>query len=252
MIRTGSSTRLATIFIDLAKTYGPLVRVGPNTILTSNIALLRKTGAVRGTYTRDDWYLAFRFQPWTDNVFNMRDISIHDKRKGMVAIGYNISGREVDLIEPSVDEQIATTVELLREKYVVGEGRLLDFAALASYLTMDVITRAAFGREFGHLKEDRDVTGYLTQLRKLWPIISVVTEWPALRSLIYSKWYLWAFGPKSTDETGMGKVLGVVAQVVEERFRGRSKPEGRKDMLVSLSPNCIISRKMPWNPPTTN
>lgn len=96
-------------------------------------------------------------------------------------------------------------VALLKRKYADGKT-LCEFAALSSYVTLDVITRAAFGRAFGHLHADADVTGYLTQLRSIWPMVSVVNEWPLLRRLFYSTWYIALFGPKVTDETGLGKV----------------------------------------------
>jgi hypothetical protein len=72
---------------------------------------------------------------------------------------------------------------------------------------MDIITRAAFGREFGHLKTDSDVTGFLTEIRDAWPMVSTVAEWPMARRLLFSRTYLSFFGPKPTDQTGSGKLM---------------------------------------------
>lgn len=60
MIRAATSARLSAIFGEIGKKYGPLVRIAPNQILTSDVDFLRKTGAVRGTYNRGPWYTAFR------------------------------------------------------------------------------------------------------------------------------------------------------------------------------------------------
>lgn len=211
MVRASTSTKLSEIFEQLGREYGPLVRIGPNQVLTSDGDFLRKSGAVRGTYDRTSWYVAFRWQPYVDNTFNLLDHAAHDRRKGQISTAYNISGREVDLVEPSVDEQVLVMLDLLRAKYLPRpENRrppLLDFSELSSYLTMDVITRAAFGREFGHMKNDSDVTGFLTQLRQAWPVVSLVNEWPALRTILYSRPYLSMFGPKVTDKTGLGKLM---------------------------------------------
>lgn len=60
IIRAATSTRLSDAFGEAGKRFGPLVRIGPNYILTSDADFLRKTGAVRGTYNRSPWYTAFR------------------------------------------------------------------------------------------------------------------------------------------------------------------------------------------------
>lgn len=146
-----------------------------------------------------------------DSVFNLQDHAIHDKRKGQVSTAYNITGHEVDLIEPSIDEQILMMLDALRTKYVAKNEKpsppLLDFSVFSSFLTMDVITRAAFGEEFGHLRSDSDVTGFLTHLREQWPIVSLVNETSFLRSFFYSKTYLRFFGPNITDPAGLGKLM---------------------------------------------
>lgn len=146
-----------------------------------------------------------------DSTFNLQDHVTHDQRKGQISTAYNITGREVDLIEPSIDEQILMMVEALREKYVPKRDKpitpLLDFSDFSSFLTMDVITRAAFGEEFGHLRTDSDVTGFLTHLRQQWAMVSLVNETAFLRSFFYSKTYLKFFGPNITDPTGFGKLM---------------------------------------------
>ncbi|KAK7729152.1 hypothetical protein SLS63_006281 [Diaporthe eres] len=151
------------------------------------------------------------WQPYMDSVFTLQEYDVHDRRKGQISTAYNITGREVDLIEPGIDEQILVMLDALRTKYVAKNDKpsppLLDFSDFSSFLTMDVITRAAFGEEFGHLRSDSDVTGFLTHLRKQWPMVSLVNETPFLRSFFYSKAYLRLFGPNITDPTGFGKLM---------------------------------------------
>lgn len=214
MMRASTSTRLSEIFEQLGQEYGSVVRIGPNQVLVSDPSILRKVGAVRGTYHRTPWYVAFRWHAYADNTFNLTDPVAHDKRKSQVAISYNIRGREVDLIEPSIDEQVLVMLDVLRKKYLPTPENprppLLDFSEMSSYLTMDVVTRAAFGQEFGHMKTNSDVTGFLGNVRAAWPMVSLVTEWPALRSILYSKVYLSLFGPKVTDKSGVGKLRSYV------------------------------------------
>lgn len=146
-----------------------------------------------------------------DSTFNLQDHVSHDKRKAQISTAYNITGREVDLIEPSIDEQILVMLHALRTKYLPKRDKpnppLLDFSDFSSFLTMDIITRAAFGDEFGHLRSDSDVTGFLTQLRTHWPMVSLINETPFLRSLFYSKTWLRLFGPSISDKSGIGKLM---------------------------------------------
>lgn len=146
-----------------------------------------------------------------DSTFNLQEHVAHDKRKGQISTAYNVSGREVDLIEPNIDDQILVMLDALRTKYVPKHGKpsapLLNFSDFSSFLTMDVITRAAFGEEFGHLRSDSDVTGFLTHLREQWPMVSLVNETSFLRSFFYSKTYLRFFGPNISDRTGFGKLM---------------------------------------------
>lgn len=60
MIRAAISEKLNVAFEEAGKTYGPLVRIGPNQILTSDADFLRRTGSVRGTYNKSRWYIAFK------------------------------------------------------------------------------------------------------------------------------------------------------------------------------------------------
>lgn len=249
MIRASISTRLSDVFEEVGRDYGSLVRIGPNHIVTSDPDLLRKSGAVRGTYDRSSWYNATKFNPYTDSTLNISDHVAHDKRKGQISTAYNISGREVELIEPNIDKQILAMVDLLKAKYAYRSTAenpvppLLDFSDLSSYLTMDVITRAAFGQEFGHMKTESDVTGFLTQFRENWPFLALVTEWPALRSMLYSKPYLSLFGPKVTDKKGMGRIMSVVAQHVKERFDKPDSKSAQKDMLGSWIQHGVTQKQ---------
>ncbi|KAK4216726.1 Pisatin demethylase [Rhypophila decipiens] len=238
MILTARSARMSTIFADLSRQYAsPVVRIGPNDVLTDDVELLRRMGAVRGTYDKSDWYKSLRWQAYVDSTFTTSNHAVHDTRKARIAVAYNISGREqVDLVEPTVDEQVTAMIRLLRGKYLPEPGRLFDFSRVSSYFTMDVVTRAAFGKEFGNLTQDKDVTGFITGLRDAWPVISMVAEWPFMRRMLFSKTYLWFFGPKPTDQNGQGKLMGAVVDVVADRFGNDKKVDDvstKKDMLAS-------------------
>ena len=55
------------------------------------------------------------------------------------------------------------TIDLIERKYVSDEHRFqpVDIATISQYFTLDVITSLAFGRNFGHTKNDADVHSYI-------------------------------------------------------------------------------------------
>lgn len=215
LMTTSTSGRIDAIFEETAQKYGPVVRIAPNEVLTSDVDVLRRAGAVRGTFERyHSWYSGVRFAE-VENTITLPGREAHDRRKARIAVSYNISGREVDLLEPSVDAQVLAMMALLRRKYVGGGGGggraaapLLDFALLSSYLTLDIITRAAFGREFGYLRADADTTGWLEQLRGSFVVVALVNEWPLARRILYSRWFFKLFGQRPTDKKGSGRIWG--------------------------------------------
>lgn len=66
LARMAISAREEEMYRDINNKYGPLVRVGPNELLTDDPEVLRRTGAVRGKYGKDSWYISSRFNPYQD------------------------------------------------------------------------------------------------------------------------------------------------------------------------------------------
>lgn len=71
---------------------GPIARIAPNHLVTSNPDFWAKINAVRSPYTRSPWYYhAARFEPGKDNVFTDCDNDSHDARRKKMAAGVSIS-----------------------------------------------------------------------------------------------------------------------------------------------------------------
>ncbi|RYP26778.1 hypothetical protein DL767_007910 [Monosporascus sp. MG133] len=229
LARVARGGRQFWVYRDMRGKYGPLVRVGPNELSTDDPDVLRRIAGVRSPYARDPWYLAARFDPYHDNVFTILDADAHDRFKARIAGAYG--GRETPALEPGVDDQVRALLDLLRRRYLStpGEPRLVEFAELTSFFTMDTITRSAFGKEFGYLRTDSDVYGFLAGVRETWPGLAVALDLPWIRKVLFSRLYLRLFGPKVTDTSGLGKLMGVAEEVVAKRFSPDAKQE--KDML---------------------
>lgn len=66
---------------------GPLARIAPNVLLTSDVNLMRRMAAARSKYQRNDWYMAFRFNPERDSITSLRDAEAHAQLKMKLAPG---------------------------------------------------------------------------------------------------------------------------------------------------------------------
>ncbi|KAI2640812.1 BcABA1, cytochrome P450 monooxygenase [Hypomontagnella submonticulosa] len=234
LARVAKGGRQFWVYRDMYKKYGPLIRVGPNELSTDDPEVIRKMNAARSTYGRDPWYVAARFDPYHDNVFTMLEAGPHDKFKAKIAGAYG--GRETPALEPGINDQIRALLDLIRRKYVSSadssEFRPVDFAELISFYTIDVITRSAFGEEFGCLKTDSDVHGFFTSVKDSWAGLAIALDVPYIRNVLFSPLFLKFFGPKPTDPAGMGKLMGIAKEVVSKRFAPGA--EEKKDMLGSF------------------
>lgn len=71
----------------LIKISGPLVRIGPNELLSTDPDVLRNMSSVRSAYTKGDFYESGRIVPGVDNVVSMRDEEKHKAMRAKMAPG---------------------------------------------------------------------------------------------------------------------------------------------------------------------
>lgn len=195
------------VYNDLAKKYGHLIRVSPNTILTDDPDVLRRMSGARGTYGKDGFYTGSLKHPDHDTMFSTMDMQIHDQIKAKLAGPYG--GRETSAMEPIVDDMIRELHQHIRDEVSIGPGRehVVNFANVANFFTMDVITRISFGREMGFLRNHADVHGLMAALRYAMKTYTIPMNIPWLRSITTSNYFLKTLGPKSTDKEGPGTTM---------------------------------------------
>lgn len=210
MLRATLSGQQAASYYALGREYGPLVRIGPNDLLTGDPEVLRRMNAARSRYKRATWYDAIKMDPYVRSLFTTREPAEHDKLKAQLAFGYG--GKENPAIEADVDEQLAGLVSLIRGKYIstAAELRPLDFAQRVNYFTLDAITKIAYGRAFGYLATDSDVYNYIETTRAHVPVIASLGDVPWLARLVFSSTGLRLIGPKITDKDGVGRMMAYV------------------------------------------
>ncbi|KIW13508.1 hypothetical protein PV08_08696 [Exophiala spinifera] len=224
-----------TLYLESAEacfkygTLGPLIRVAPDELITSDPELLRRMLNVRSPYRRSDWYEAIRVDPEHDNVLSERDDERHAMLRSKMSNGY--AGKEIPNLEGAIDDVIGKLVNLIEKKYLSTKGqyRPMDFGRLAQYLTMDVIGEIAFGKAFGFLEDDEDKFSYISTTESTIPLIILTGAFPWLAKIAQSS-MMKAFMPKDTDAYGLGKIMG--QQVVQERFM--TDATDHMDMLGSF------------------
>ena len=172
--------------------------------------------------------------PRGGSLFDEPDTKVHDLFKARLSFGY--SGRENPGLENDIDSVVATLMGYIKDKYISSDERgvlkKMDLATVMQYFTLDVITRIAYGQEFGWLAADADVYGWMATVKKAVPAIALMAEHTLLRKIFMSRWFLSLFGPKHSDKDGMGRVMGVAREIVARRFG--EKAEDKKDMLGSF------------------
>ncbi|KAK2776898.1 benzoate 4-monooxygenase cytochrome p450 [Colletotrichum kahawae] len=231
--------------------YGPVVRIGPNDLVTNDAELLRRMWAVRSPYRKGAWYQAVRFDPTRDNIISMRNDHDHNELRAKMAIGVSwdmfrsfsilrsisskqYSGKENEGLESTVDSQIQSLVRLIEEKYVstAVNFRPVDLCRKIQYLTLDIITSLAFGYHFGYLEQDADVHRYIQMTEESMPVMMTLTVFPQLAKLLQSPLFRRAM-PSEHDRVGFGQFIAVAKRVVAERLMS-DKTAKRRDMLGSF------------------
>lgn len=66
---------------------GPVARVGPNLLVTSDAELLRKIGMARSTYSRAEWYDAMKFDPRINNTISENNEKKHNELRYKLSHG---------------------------------------------------------------------------------------------------------------------------------------------------------------------
>lgn len=213
MAKSSVSGRGYKVWYEVSRKYGPLVRIGPNDLLTDDPDIIRRLSATKSQYRRSSWYDPNRLDPYDHSMFSLRDNAAHDRLKGRTAAAY--SGKENPALEAEIDLVLAQLVDRIRARYVSAPGDLrpLDFATMAQYFTLDSITKVAFGECFGFLSREEDVNGYIRTVESIATVMAMSGEIPLLCSIVASPLVLKLAGPKKTDKSGLGKLMALVSTI---------------------------------------
>lgn len=69
---------------------GSFARIGPNLLVTDDVAFLRRMSAPRSLYTRGEWYDGVKLDPDVNNVISERNEQRHAEIRAKLANGVGI------------------------------------------------------------------------------------------------------------------------------------------------------------------
>jgi cytochrome P450 len=137
-------------------------------------------------------------------------------------------GRDIHTLEPDVDARVSELLDLMR----TCTAKPVDFAHLARYFVLDVLSTVAFGRPFGFMAANDDLWGYNQASNDYLLILGLIANHRPIRWLLSRDWIQKLVAPKTTDTSGLGPALAFAHQAVAERFGPDAKV--RKDLLGSF------------------
>ncbi|KAK5662353.1 hypothetical protein OQA88_8263 [Cercophora sp. LCS_1] len=229
------------LYVDLGKAvqeYGNVVRIARNYVVCGDPAEIRRIWGVRSTFDRSDWYRAFRWDPPQDSSLTIRDPTAHPALRAKLAPGYG--GRGVEGLHEAVDEGIEQLIQLIETEYLStdSEYKPVDFAVKTQYMTLDIITKIAFGDALGFLAADSDLYGYVERWKgkAVMPASFVIALHPWLVSILHSD-ICKPLRPTDQDKEGFGALIAFAKRLVAKRY-GPNKVV-KNDMLGTFVQNGL-------------
>ncbi|SMY20399.1 unnamed protein product [Zymoseptoria tritici ST99CH_1A5] len=241
--RTIASGNSAKIMVDINKQYGPIARIGPNHLLTSDPELVKHILAARSHYTRGAWFDSIRIDPEVTNIVSERDTGRHNHLRHQMSGGYG--GKEVENLERDVASRVMEFVSWLEERVTeCGNGKQpIDLARPIQYLTIDIITHLCFGYPLGFVRENRDLFNFLQTIETQLPIVqhfSVILELNTLLRTLVKVPFLRPFiTPSARDKSGIGVIMGLSREVIDKRYAPGAPAE--RDMLGAFKKHGITA-----------
>ncbi|KAH7118581.1 benzoate 4-monooxygenase cytochrome P450 [Dactylonectria estremocensis] len=208
-----------------------MARIAPNYVVCGDPEEVRRMWGVRSQFDRAIWYKGFKLDPPRDCTLSMCGGDVHAALRSKLAPGY--SGKDVDGLHESIDEGVARFVRLIEDKYLssASDYRPVDFARKTQYMTLDIISKIAFGAPFGFMDRDEDFYDYINTVEASVPMMQMFALIPWLINLLQSP-LCKAMMPSERDAVGLGPIMAIAKRAVGERYALDAKD--RRDMLGSF------------------
>ncbi|KAI0855798.1 benzoate 4-monooxygenase cytochrome P450 [Xylaria cubensis] len=202
--------------------YGPVVRIGPNTISFSSPEALHTIHGSRQAYPKSDFYkptsAIFEGAPLL-NMFSTQDVNYHSSLKKRVGGLYTKAA--VLRLEPKIDGCVSMFTRKIETLVPKDATIRLDMSLWVHLFAFDCLGELNVSKKFGFLESGRDINGMIEGSDRALIKTGLYAQSPILQ------WMRWvvetAKGPGMIDP-----VMKCASTMVKERLE---KPTTAPDML---------------------
>jgi hypothetical protein len=128
---------------ELHKVYGPIIRIGPNSVHISDRDAYERIYHVGTPFGKDEWFYSVAFGPET--FFTVPSNEDHRRLRGPLDPFFSRRNVLANMQPTVLDEAEKFTAEL-------DKGTVMDMHRAFRYITTDVITRVAWGYDGEYIK----------------------------------------------------------------------------------------------------
>ena len=224
--------------IELHRKYGPVVRIAPNEVSVSNPEAARMLLSAGKRFFKTKFYAVFP-PPENPDIFTEIREDVHAMKKRVANVPYSMAAMQQ--LSPFIDDTIELFMSKIEEYIKKARGpnkKPFDLGDYLHYFAFDVLGEVAFSRNFGFLKEGRDVENAIKTIDKSQTYNGIVGQIPELDYLLRRN-PLWKFIPWLSTKNAL-----ITRMALEEM--GKRQPftkdtagllrtgDGRQDLLASL------------------
>ncbi|KAK4643661.1 hypothetical protein QC761_406210 [Podospora bellae-mahoneyi] len=169
--------------IELHKKYGPVVRLGPNTLSFADPEALKTIYGLNKGFVKSDFYVVQQSVVKghsLPSLFSTTDNDFHMQFRRCVNGAFAMS--QLVQYEPFVDN---TTKLFLKqtEKLYIDTPKACDFTQWLQFYAFDVIGEITYSKRHGFIERNEDVDGIVAYLTKLFLYVAPIGQIPLLDKL---------------------------------------------------------------------
>ncbi|KAK4445614.1 cytochrome P450 [Podospora aff. communis PSN243] len=218
--------------LALTQKYGPVVRIGPNELICTDVDELLRITHFKSGWRKDRWYRLGRMMPGMDSVFSTLDPELRREKKRKIMPAY--AGKGVDSFEDSVDRGTSSFIRAMQK--FADSGEAVDMARQTHFFSLDTLGEVAYSTPMGYLKNNRDMGNFLKINEKILPIMLLLSSYDGIFGLMHY-WPLKYLMPREGDGVGAGAIMTYTRTLIDERYQPGA--EEKRDMLQSFIRNGL-------------
>ena len=172
------------LHIELHEKYGPLVRAGPRTILVSDPNAVSVIYALKGDFTKSQFYLVQQTLAKGKRLFTLftaTDDRFDAKLRRAVSNAYAMS--ILVQFKKYVDSITTAFISQMKSRFADNAEQACNFSTWLQWYAFDVIGELTFSKRLGFLDRAEDVDGIIASIEGMLDYAAVIGQMPELDNL---------------------------------------------------------------------